>query len=677
MKRPPCAPADRVFALLLSAAVSTGNLSPAAAQTVSAAAASPVLSVPVHGGVRLGFAPPSGSPAAPMAGSLGGTLSTLPSIPLPRTPIADSRVAAPAAGAGPSATAAEVARPRWSEPAAAASMAQGAGAPTVGGLKAAPAGGPVVRPIPRGPSRPAPAQARRPLLAGGTAVARVEAAVSLPRVSGASRSAGAASSLGRFFDGRPEAPSRTVSGPEARPVAALSGAKREGPLRLAAPEDVERGRGAADVPAPPSSSEVSEPAAPPHERRLAALGFAWHFMTIAAMYIVMPVRSAFLLTLLGPSVLPWAMMGSAVLTGLAAWLYARFTHLPRGKFIGGTLAVLSGTLAGWWLLAPLAMRSGAVSFAFSLWTDTFSIMAVTLFWTYANDRFRGDAAKRWFGTFIAAGALGGMAGSAATKYLVGIVGAAPMLLAAAAIFAGILAVFTLMERIGSADGPSASDAPTAAGGRLSNPWAVAKAVAASPFLLALTGLVFFERFVPDLSYYIFNVMAQGAYAGKEALAAFMAGFGFWQNVASLLSGLFLTKWLLGKLGVGRTLLGAPLANLAGFIAFALFPTFGVAVTYNGVEGWQRYSSFKAAKETVYTTADKGVIYGVKAYVEMFVYRFARGAAGLILLLLTGKAFLGLSPWALAWLSVPFALAWTVLAWRLGKEHARNQGSGSN
>ncbi|TBR22907.1 hypothetical protein EPO15_06965 [bacterium] len=408
-----------------------------------------------------------------------------------------------------------------------------------------------------------------------------------------------------------------------------------------------------------------KPAPVPGERRLAVLGMAWSFLAIASMYIVMPVRSAFLLTQFGPEVMPWVFMASAAFTGLAAWAYGRFSNAPRAKLLGGALAVLGAGLVGWWLAAPVAMASAPVSFAFSMWTDAFSIMSVTLFWTYADDRFKGETAKKWFGAFAAAGALGSIVGSGVTRYLVAALGAPHLLLIAAATFAAIGGVFWAMERTAYAPVTTAA-APQKAAASGSGAWATAKEIARSPFLLALAALVFFERLVPDFGQYLFSLQAQHAYATKEAMAAFMAGFGMVTGATSLLMSALATRWILKKFGVGKALMSAPLMSLLGFAAMGAAPTLPVTVGASLAEGLPRYTVFKAAKEATYTTADKDVIYRVKAYIEMFVYRFARGVAGLMLLFLTGPAFLGWGPAAVAWAAVPLALAWAYSAWRLAR-----------
>jgi ATP/ADP translocase/endonuclease/exonuclease/phosphatase family metal-dependent hydrolase len=447
-------------------------------------------------------------------------------------------------------------------------------------------------------------------------------------------------------------------------------------LRRVAPgvfgPEIQGRSGVTETPAP-----AAKPAAAPGERKLAFLGMLWSFLAIASMYIVMPVRSAFLLTQHGPDVLPWVFMASALFTGVAAWVYGKFSHRPRAQLLGGTLAVLGAGLVGWWLAAPLAMASAPVSFAFSMWTDAFSIMSVTLFWTYAADRFKGEAVKRWFGFFAAAGALGSIVGSGVTRFLVAGLGAPNLLLIAAGTFAAIGLVFWAMER--TTLGPAASSperGDEAAGKGFVVPaapvskgaWETAKEIASSPFLLALAALVFFERLVPDFMMYLFNLQAQQAYTTKESMAAFMAGFGMLAGAASLVTSAVATRWMLKKLGVGKTLLSAPLMSLLGFLAMGAAPTLPVTVGANLAEGLPRYTVFKAAKEATYSAADKDVLYRVKAYIEMFVYRFARGIAGLLLLFLTGPAFLAWGPAAVAWAAVPFALAWVYAAWRLAREH---------
>src|SRR6185312_9919005 len=70
---------------------------------------------------------------------------------------------------------------------------------------------------------------------------------------------------------------------------------------------------------------------------------------------------------------------------------------------------------------------------------------------------------------------------------------------------------------------------------------------------------------------------------------------------------------------------------------------------------------KTAKETTYSATNKDVIYRVKAFIEMFVYRFSRGVAGFLLL---AAGWLGWGAAGAAYVGVPLALLWIFSAWRL-------------
>ncbi len=412
------------------------------------------------------------------------------------------------------------------------------------------------------------------------------------------------------------------------------------------------------------------PSGPMGERKLAFLLFGWNFLIIASYYIISPVRGAFLMHSFGPTMLPWVYMASAAVTGAAVWIYSRFSRLPRFKLIGGSMVFLALNLVGWWAIGLTASQIGWVGFAFYIWGDVFSIMAVTLFWTYANDRFGPEAAKRTFGFLAAAGPLGAIAGSLLTTTLVSVTGVLPLLLAAAGIFGVSLLFFGLAERNGYVkEGPAAAAPAEKVTGKETD---VLKTIASSKFLIFLSGLVMLERLVPDFGNYIFNAAAFAAYPAKADLVAFIASFGLWQNVAALAASLFLTSTVLKKLGIGKTLMGAPLTNLIGFALFMISPILPVVVGFSGADGLQRYTWFKSAKEATYTAENKSVIYNVKAFIEMTLYRSARGLAGLALLLITGQAFLGLSTAAVALTGIPLAALWVYVSWRLGQEFDARQ-----
>jgi len=396
---------------------------------------------------------------------------------------------------------------------------------------------------------------------------------------------------------------------------------------------------------------------------LVVAAFAWNFLTIAAYSIIGPARGALLMTKFGPDTIPWVYMASAALTGAVVFVYGRFSRAPRKLLIGGSLVMLAATLvAGAFAVSATALPS--VAFGYFLWTDVFGIMSATLFWTYANDVFTRDESKRVFGLIAAGAPLGSIAGALLMKLVVGSMGPVPMLMVAAGIFAAVLPIFFFMES--RSKGRGASPAPQEASPGPAK--GILKTIMGSPFLIFLTIVVALERLVPDITNYLYSFAASAAYKGDPAgMAQMFANVNFYTSLASFTASSLLVGLTLRKIGTGGSLMTAGLVNLALFAVFPFMPTLGVAAVFFGLDGVTRYTWFKTAKESTYAATDRDTIYRVKAFIEMFVYRFARGLAGLLLL---GVAWLQGGPTGAALLGIPLALLWLYASWRMGREHKK-------
>jgi len=356
-------------------------------------------------------------------------------------------------------------------------------------------------------------------------------------------------------------------------------------------------------------------------------------------------------------------MGSALLTGAVVFVFNRFVRVPRKLLIGGSLTMLAVTLAvGAFAVSAAAMPSVAIGYY--LWTDVFGIMSTTLFWMYANDVFTHDESKRLFG-FIAAGApLGSIAGALLLKLLVGSMGPVPMLMIAAGIFAAVLPIFFFMES--RAKGRVASAAPQSA--KAAPEKGILKTILSSPFLIVLTAIVALERLVPDITNYLYSLTAVAAHTGDpKGLTQMFADVNFYTSLASFAASSLFVGLTLRKIGIGGALMTAGLVNLVLFALFPFMPTLGLAALFFGLDGVTRYTWFKTAKESTYAATDHETLYRVKPAIEMFVYRFARFLAGLLLL---GVAWLGGGPVHVALLGIPLALLWLYASWRMGREHRK-------
>lgn len=422
---------------------------------------------------------------------------------------------------------------------------------------------------------------------------------------------------------------------------------------------------------------------PPRELALIFGLFTWFLLVIASYYVIRPVRTALVLYDFGAENLPWVYMGTGLAAGVAAYLFSKFSKVKRATLISGVQIFFILNLLFWWWVAGQSAASQAAGEggwvwaapSFYVWTDVFSIMGVTIFWMYANDVLGHNGAKKAFGIITAAGMCGGAAGAWITKVFVEDLGPVDIVLVAAGIYAITFVLFLGLEAL--SQGRSAvrsTDADKHAADLRKLP-EVVRQIKATRLLWLIAIVVCLERIAPDMVDYVFQNTAKGFFEDKTAYSAFFANFEMWRNLIVLAGTLVITPVLLTYLGPGAAMVSVPLAIVLFGVAMILMPSLLVVVLLKGFEEGQRHAWFKAGKETLYTVTSRDVLYTVKAYIEMFLYRFSRGIAGLFLLGLgTLMAILG-RPESTSLLvlvvMIPLCIVWIWAIWQVDREYKRN------
>ncbi|MBF0500851.1 MAG: hypothetical protein HQM09_12005 [Candidatus Riflebacteria bacterium] len=399
-----------------------------------------------------------------------------------------------------------------------------------------------------------------------------------------------------------------------------------------------------------------------------ALCFTWYLLTTGSVYLIMPIRGAFLMTNCGAGIIPWTFMANAIATGLAVWFYGRYAHLPRKKLIGGTLGVIWSTLLIWSVAAFAARDIGWISFLFSVWTDIFLILAVTVFWSTIDDIFTLEGAKARYGIIAAAGPLGAIIGSYVSEALVHRLGPSGMLLLAAGSFAIIIPIFIFLDRWAeSTNAGGKRAAPVRKIQDLSQFIEVGRSIVSSKILFLITVAVCFECIVPNLMTYILSSEMAAAYPKAEDMAQAFARFFLLTNTIGFMVSVFLTTWFFSRVGVGGAMTVCALVSFGGLASFAIWPALITTIAGKTFEDLMRFTLYRSAKEAIYTVAPREVVYRVKAYVEVFIYRLASGTSGIILLVITNDRLLGYGPRAVAIAGIPLAIGWILATTALGKE----------
>jgi AAA family ATP:ADP antiporter len=361
-------------------------------------------------------------------------------------------------------------------------------------------------------------------------------------------------------------------------------------------------------------------------------------------------------------------------------------NLPRLFLVTLGAMVLVAPLLGWLVrrhrrevFIPVAMRffaANLVLFYFALrfagpelmiltgrvfyvWLSVFNLCVLSLFWAFMADGFGYERSRRLFGIVAIGGTVGAVLGSGLTTFLVDVIGRHNLILVSLVLLEGAVRCVGALSRRFVADGfaPTAPATPEPDGGVLAG---VTRTVR-SPYLLGISAYIFFYSLTATFLYFEQARIIADNVVGRDARAAMFGTIDLWANVLTLAGQLLLTGRLLRRLGSGPVLALLPVAVAAGFAALGAWPTLTVLVVFQVVRRAGNYALAKPARETLFTVVDREERYKAKNFIDTFVYRGgdALGAGIFARILATGVA-------SVAWIAVPVAAAWAVVAVLLGR-----------
>ena len=98
------------------------------------------------------------------------------------------------------------------------------------------------------------------------------------------------------------------------------------------------------------------------------------------------------------------------------------------------------------------------------------------------------------------------------------------------------------------------------------------------------------------------------------------------NTTTLVVQIFLTGWLMTRFRLTVALLVLPVAALSGSAIFLAIPLLWPGTLLNTIDNALSYSVNQSSKEALYTVATRQEKYQAKAFIDMFVQRFAKALA---------------------------------------------------
>jgi AAA family ATP:ADP antiporter len=411
--------------------------------------------------------------------------------------------------------------------------------------------------------------------------------------------------------------------------------------------------------------------------------FGYFFLVITSFWILKPVKKSLFIEYYdqdGFDLLGWHMSGpqaeliAKVLNMAVAfaavivftWLARRYRR-QQLSFVFTAFFLVSYAAFSFVIGAP----GGSTVWSFYLFGDLFSTLMVATFFAFLNDSVTPDAAKRLYGLVGLGGVSGGVFGSYVVAAFIAQVDRPQWLWICFAIGLMIIVVAFLAGRIVDRNPPPESapqepppqedKAPPAHNPAIEG----AALVFRSPYLLSIVAIVGLYEIVSTIIDFQFTSTIAHYLEGEAIGRQFSIVFAI-TNTVALLVQLLLTGFVMSRLGVHVALLVLPVAILAASAGYAALPILVIGSLLNTADNGFSYSINQSAKESLYVPTTKDEKYKAKAFIDMFVQRFAKAVAVFVALGIT-TVFVEYS--TIRWLSaviVPLVVVWIFAAVYAGR-----------
>ena len=401
----------------------------------------------------------------------------------------------------------------------------------------------------------------------------------------------------------------------------------------------------------------------PDEFRAVILSFAFIFSILAAYYIIRAVRDGLSSNWSDAEL-------STVWTitfAISFWVVAFYSYIcSKVNFkylVPGIYGFFSLTFFCAYALLNINPETELVRKAFYIWVSVFSLLNISVFWSFMADIFNKEQAKRLFGFIAAGSSLGAIIGPTITLIFAERLGSEALILVSSTMLFIPLTIAVLLGKATDSDGHNQQNNERAMGGNfwdgfiefLKPPIMKNLLFGIGMFIVIYTGMSTFVYFA------IKNILTD---IDQDTRTQIWAGIDLAVNILAVFTAMFGTARLTKKFGLKVTLPLVPMIIVFGMLILAISPILWVVVGLQVVRRAGEYAITKPAREMLFTTLDRDVRFKGKSVIDVVVYR-----AGDIMWawLFTGLTqVLGLTLGGVAAVGSAVAIVWSYLGFRLGK-----------
>ena len=395
----------------------------------------------------------------------------------------------------------------------------------------------------------------------------------------------------------------------------------------------------------------------PEETAPVALAFLYFFFLLASYYVIRPVRDEMAIQA-GLDQLQWLFTATfgAMLAFVPLFGYVS-TRFPRRILVPLIYLFFAAGLMVFYACFSLLDNIGWAARTFYVWVSVYNLFVVSVFWSFVSDIFHRDQGKRLFGLIAAGGSLGAVVGPSLAAWLAQTLGVASLLPVAVVLLLGANAMVVLLN---GHQGGSGEQGPALRGGILDG----ATLLGRSRFLQGVAVFIWLYTTLATFLYFQQAHLVAGTFENSADRTSVFAAIDLVVNLLTVGIQFFIVGRLMNRAGLGITLAAVPACLVLGFTALAAVPSVAALISVQIMRRAGNYGITRPAREVLYTTVERDARYKAKNFIDTVVYRGGDALAGWLFTLLK---FLGVGIGGIALLSIPLAMIWGWIGYRLGRK----------
>jgi len=415
----------------------------------------------------------------------------------------------------------------------------------------------------------------------------------------------------------------------------------------------------------------------PGEGSLAWLFFLYFLVLTTVHFAGKSVRQASFIDAIGAVNLPYVFLAVALISYPVLVLYSRLAaRFKHSSIIVGSSVFHAVGFVLFFFLLPLDQKW--IVALFYVWLGMAFAIAVSQVWSYANHVFDPRQARRLFAFIGAGGLLGAIPGGLMAWGVTQRVGTHYTLLAAAALVLVVPILVVFIER----NRPNTHPPPAQRSrGREEEARGGLQIIRGSRLLLVITALMLVTVMVGQLVGWQFYWFVELETQELDQRTTLISQFFVLMGIVGFLFQLLFTQRIHRALGVGVAMRVLPttvgVMQIAVVVALAIAPgaVFPLVWVLMLGEGSLRHSVDQATRELLFLPVPSELRVRAKAFIDVFVQRFAKGMAALLILPVTFGWLTGMEGEYVSWLTAIVLVMWLLLTSRVRKEYVREYRAG--